>query len=522
MAVQECFHNGRTIYIISENDLQHVKKAGRRIRAQCPVHHSRDRDLSVAPYYDGMTDEDHHLAGWGYCHSAKCQATVLVREWNPGAAAAMLREPVQPIKPRLTLSSEELERADVWQERELLALEKLYPRMQAQLQHPRVQAYLAGRGLAAMGDLLESLGAGYIPPIGDRWNGWIEVQDAKGKARVSLAKWCDRLVFPHTARDGSRHFIGRTLHLWEPGMDENEHKRLLDELEQQAKEEYGEARGSRYAIKRYEKTYKSGFLHAAAMQAHQRILICEGVFDLLPLLYEGLENAVAISGTHIDVQAIPVHVRSCTLAFDADLKNGAAIASTCEKLGYAGITFDFLSPPDDQRGKDWSERYRLHGRGGLEPLLATAQQIAVAQGDEEVCVVCGRALIEGDVAHEIEFYYDADGTLYCAEHWPGHDRTDTQTDQDSQEASPVSSSLPGSGRLDRNTQGVIPVDGEFPAGANDSSAASANSESAPFPVATTAQMHDQALDDPVVQELMRAFGPLAKEGGIRTSDVYPA
>src|SRR5437762_2581905 len=97
------------IHVISENDLQFVKKIGRRFRALCPVHNSRDRDLSIAPYYPELEDdeEENRLAGWGHCHSAKCGATVLVKEWNPKAARRCGTLVEGAARPKITVSLEE-------------------------------------------------------------------------------------------------------------------------------------------------------------------------------------------------------------------------------------------------------------------------------------------------------------------------------------------------------------------------------------------------------------------------------
>jgi hypothetical protein len=341
----------KDVHIISENDLQGLKHSGRRMRAKCPIHYGNERHLSIAAWSEDMDEEDERLAGWGFCHSANCGATVLVQEWNPKAAAWYLGHPVEAGIPRHAISCQEREQAEEWQLAELAALDRLYPRMQAQLTHARVQAYLADRGLQDMTDLLTELGIGYIPPLSE-WDGALSIRKGDTTVKVSLKKWCDRIIFPYETREGTRGYLGRALHLWMPGLDENEHKKLLEENE----------------VIRYVKTYKGGYIHKAALTKHKHIYLCEGPFDLIPLLHVGIENALAVAGVEIDVHAIPTSVRSVTLAFDADLKadgKGKAIARGCEKLGYAGIAFDFLSPPDDGLGKDWSERYRLHGTEGL-------------------------------------------------------------------------------------------------------------------------------------------------------------
>jgi hypothetical protein len=404
------------VHIISENELQRVKKFGRRFRACCPVHNSRDRDLSIAPYSDDyLTDEERDGAGFGYCHGSSCHAVVLVQEWNPQAAARLSGKSIRTAPPRLRMTGEELDQAEEWQRRELAALNKIYENAAGNLRHLRAYAYLAGRGLGSSEalDLLAQTGAAYISPA-DEW---------KRKPPFELARWCDRIIFPFLTRDAGRGFIGRTLLLWLPGMDEREHKRLLDEHDRQAEEEHGKDAG-RYQIRRWLKTYRSGFFNGQVMSEHRRIHITEGAFDAIPLLLAGLSNTVAVAGTHFDIQAIPKKVLDITLAFDADTQGKAATERTLDTLAGAGIEATFCAPPDDGQGKDWSERYRRAGLAGLAILL---EQIPAYQGGQNVTPELvtdndGPACeLEGDCVEcgaPVEYYSD-NGKPYCAAHWPG-------------------------------------------------------------------------------------------------------
>lgn len=418
----------KEVHVISENDLQHIKKAGRRIRATCPIHHSRDRDLSIAPYSpDGYLDEDEeNLVGFGYCHSANCGATVLVQEWNPKAASRILGRPVQTATPRVSLSADEMEHAEEWQRRELAALNKIYAHASSQLRHVRAYAYLAQRGLAGQDalHLLESLGVAYIPPA----------KEWKSPPPYELQKWCDRIIFPFNCSTGERGYIGRALTLWQPGMDENEHKRLLNEHDELMEQEHGKD-ASRYQIRRWRKTYRSGFFNAATMKDHNHLYICEGPFDAIPLLLAGLVGVVAIAGTHIDIKSIPTNVFDVTLAFDADMQGRAAIDKTTDLLGGAGITPLFLVPPGDGLGKDWSERYRLHGLDGLAVLIEAdrikqrsaemapdtadyarchqpqSNEIDILALAPDVCGDCGVSI--EDVAREFFYWPTSDTSALC-------------------------------------------------------------------------------------------------------------
>ena len=179
-----------------------------------------------------------------------------------------------------------------------------------------------------------SLGVAYIPPA-EEW---------KSPPPDALRKWCDRIIFPFTTRDGERGYIGRTLHLWQPGMDENEHKQFLVEYDKRMEEEHGKD-AAQYQIRRWRKTYRSGFFNASAMTESRLIYICEGPFDVIPLLLVGLSNVVAVAGTHIDSKAIPKNVFDVVLAFDADMHGQSAMERTTDLLAASGITPDFCSPP---------------------------------------------------------------------------------------------------------------------------------------------------------------------------------
>lgn len=407
MSVESYTFKGKVVYVVSESNLAHYKKVGRNIRATCPVHNSRDLDASIAPYFPGMSDDDAWLAGWGHCHGASCNADFLVKEWNPRKARYITQSPIETSEPKIQLTARDLEKVEEWQRLELASLNKIHDAMCARLQHPRAQAYLTQRGIAHMTDLLTRLEVGYIPPENE-WN-----------PPPRLRKWCDRLVFPYTTGEGERGYAGRTLRLWTPGMDENEHKRVLDEHNKQLEEQHaGET--FKYQVRRWEKTYRSGFFNMQAAREHRHVYLMEGSFDTFPALYEGLPNVIAVAGTHFDAAALPKTVLEITMAFDADSQGQDAAQQTkniFEKLGRAGIRYNFLCAPADDRGKDWSERYRLHGREGIAPLFSQESQAQEeAEPTVEGCPVCG---ILPELNTDVEFYPDEQGRLYCQTHWTG-------------------------------------------------------------------------------------------------------
>lgn len=386
------------IHVISENDLIAPKLSGRRMRARCHFHYGTTRTLSIAAWYPDMDEDDEKLAGWGYCHNLNCHVVVLVQEWNPKAASNILGKQVHTTQPKLGTTTERIEHAEKWQQNELAALDKLYATMQQALQRPQCLAYLAGRGLGNMADVVTSLGIGYIAPA----NEW------KKSPPALLSKWCDRLIFPFTTAEGHRGYLGRTLHLWKEGMDENQHKQLLDVHNDAIESEHGKGKAYKHQVRRWEKTYKSGFFHAEALATYEHITIVEGPFDAIPLIASGKSDVVAIAGTHVDIKSLPISVFGVTLGFDADTNGKAAMTKVQRELARKGITPQICTPPADSCGKDWSERYRLYGKEGLAPLLAALE--TVRNGQSEILPPTG-------ILSKKSAYQDEGSSLshYCSE-----------------------------------------------------------------------------------------------------------
>jgi hypothetical protein len=374
MSSEDLIIETTTTIVISEATLGAYKKSGHRLRFNCPIHQGDSQTLSLQPWCEQVDEDDAWRAGWGHCHNSTCAGNrkpVLVKEWNPRAARRLLNVEIEERRPRITSTTDQMKEAERWQIEELQALNKLYDVMCEKLtSHARSVAYLAGRGI--QGDMLSfvaSLGIGYIPPASE-WkvapsemlNRW------KFERTWVLENWCDRIIFPFTTSDGKRGFVGRSLHLWQPGMDENEHKHLLDAHDDEMKY------SGKYPVKRWRKTLKSGFFNASAIHEHGHLFLCEGPFDALPLLYAGASDVIAVAGTHIEVAAIPAKVQRVTVAFDADVSI-EKIAALDEQFGYFGIQPLFFIAPDDGMGKDWSERYRKHGKAGLEVLFNASSVI---------------------------------------------------------------------------------------------------------------------------------------------------
>lgn len=390
--------NSSDVLIISENNLVGWKSSGRRIRARCHFHNGDGRSLSIAAWSPEMDEDEARLAGWGHCHNDTCEAhrkPVLVKEWNPRAARRLGQ--IETQEPRIAIMADNFREAEKWQIDELAALNRLYPHMQARLQHQRARAYLAGRGIdGGMLDLLVQLGVGFIPPASE-WQ--------SSPPRL-LIKWCDRLVFPYTTNlsTGERGFIGRALFLWQPAMDENEHKKVLEDYNERI-----EGNPEEKQVRRWEKTYKSGWFNAQAIQEHRHLYLCEGTFDTLPLLYAGINNVIAVAGTQIEVVALPHSVLSVTIAFDAGTKSPQKVAAWSETFGRFGIELDFCVPPDDNVGKDWSERYRLRGIEGLAPILDNSR----ARDHENIPAACTDCRTSIDMTDRDFFFVETSTGVAC-------------------------------------------------------------------------------------------------------------
>jgi DNA primase len=364
--------------IISEQDLDGDQSGGF-IRAYCTCHHdNRPPSLSINP--------DN---GFGLCF--RCGAQVLVREINPDAAARIeraqariaagdvrVRDPRDIARERAIAPTraKPVRVLKEWQQKEIQLLRALHDSMQGRIHDERARAYIEGRGLSL--ETASSLDIGYIPNV-----------PLTGKYEV-LARWADHIVFPVYHPEHGLQFAGRNLHLWQPGMDENEHKALLEPLEDEK------------GIRRWRKTHAQGWFNFQAMETGKDITFVEGAFDALALIEAGKRETVAVVGTALSVSWLPRHLEHITLAFDSDTPGKDKCARTREKLALQGYRSAICNPPQDERGKDWSERYRRAGRAGLAPLV-----------DEPLaCAQCGINAEEAE-----DFFYDAQGVPFCNLHY---------------------------------------------------------------------------------------------------------
>jgi len=356
---------GYVIHLVSSSDLVDAIQCGKRLRSYCPIHGSdHQRSLSI----DLGT-------GWGFCHS--CHAIVLVQpnaqvvtssqgnrcghrstdRGGFGDRASAEHLSVPSVRPYLLRRERSAIPLPQWQQEEVGALRAVAPLMREELASSRrAQAYLAERALPPA--IALASGVGYLSRAA-----WEQAPVSKEQQRL-LKRWIGRIIFPLSSPTGHG-FIGRTLLQWEPGMDENAHKALLDHLG---------------APRRWIKTNPAGWFGFDAPGClDEQVVLVEGGFDRLVLLAAGLPaNAViALVGTSARTawltQFAP-QVKRVVLALDADDGGAVAMERLAGEFRRAGFVVTLCPLPHDQWGKDWSERWRRLGPQSIWPLYETLTQ----------------------------------------------------------------------------------------------------------------------------------------------------
>ncbi len=225
----------------------------------------------------------------------------------------------------------------------------------------RVWLYLSERGIPPT--LAHASNVGYLSRA--VW------EQAPTEWRSLLTRWIGRIIFPLGSPKGQG-FIGRTLLRWEPGMDENAHKALLDQP------------GS---TRRWIKTNPAGwFGFDETSRLTKQIVLVEGGFDRLTLLAAGFPatSVLALVGTAARpawlARSAP-QVKGVVLALDADEGGQTAIERLAGEFRQAGLAVILCLLPHDCWGKDWSERWRRLGPQSLWPLYEAFVQHQAALGE---------------------------------------------------------------------------------------------------------------------------------------------
>lgn len=365
MAVETTTREGKRVYVLSEADVDLVP-SGERLRAYCPIHGSdHQRSLSV----DATT-------GWGYCHA--CGATVFIEEFDEDIAATLQRggenwhgPPVADVLPASfprsafpRSSSSLLPRLPnppsprpahpdppPWQQAERAALQATWPAMRRALaEDRRAAAYLAERAVPP--EIALQAGLAYLAPA------LLRNAPLADEQRAALRRWQERVIFPLWSPEGTG-YIGRSLARWQPGMDENRHKDVLEQA----------------GIRRWIKTNPAGWYGLHPSRYGSTLILVEGGFDRLALLSAGLppESVVALVGTAARPSWLIQHapqVWRVVLALDGDEGGQAAMARLADEFMQVGLAVSLCPPSSyDGQGKDWSERVRRLGPQVAWPLL---------------------------------------------------------------------------------------------------------------------------------------------------------
>jgi Toprim-like len=347
--------NEKIIDVLHESELGDYKASGERIRTYCPVHGGdHQKSLSI----DRST-------GWGRCFNASCNAIVLIREFNPAVAEQLLHQylplPQDPLsdmleeyelEPKQPRKAPTVRPAIRWQQEECAALLKQNDLLCRALFDYHLadcwlaQAYLETRAIPL--EIADQERLAYFPR---------ELLGHSFPDQPALARWQERLLFPLTSPTG-RGFAGRSLWRWQLHMDEAIHKALLDESG---------------APSRWLKTNPAGWFCAPPIDFGDRLILVEGPFDRLALLAAGFRSheVVALVGTTLQPDWLPEQVRHIVLALDGDEAGVEAMWRLVDLFSEDDRQLYLCPPSDDERGKDWSERWRRSGIDGLAELLQT-------------------------------------------------------------------------------------------------------------------------------------------------------
>jgi DNA primase len=332
---------GKAIHHLSLSDLIEVVESGERLRAMCPIHGGdHQRSLSID-----------RASGWGFCHC--CHATVLVEALS---SPLVFVNEGRSLRRKAGAGQHPPTITPGWQRAEVAALQAALPVMQEALATSRrARRYLDERGVSLT--TANASGIGYLSRAV-----WEQISSLE--AQHLLKRWIGRILFPLASPYGQG-FIGRTLLRWEPGMDENTHKAMLEELG---------------APRRWIKTNPAGWFGSDTLkQSEGPLIFVEGGFDRLALLSGGMppESVIALVGTAARpswLRWLAPRIQGVVLALDADSGGEEAMARLAGEFQQAGFAVSLCPPPHDRYGKDWSERWRRIGSQSLWPLYEVLAQ----------------------------------------------------------------------------------------------------------------------------------------------------
>ena len=245
------------------------------------------------------------------------------------------------------------------------------------------RGYLRGRGVSD-----EQVAAFRLGVAADGWDDLTQRLGTKGIAEAALHKagllvkkddgrsydrFRKRLMFPITSLDGQViGFGGRAL---------------------------GEEKGAKYLNTPETPLYKKSRvlygidLAREAIRRTRAAVLVEGYFDVIGLHQAGVKNAVAVCGTALTPEHVELlkrlDCREVTVLFDGDAAGLAAPGKAAGALFPAGMAGKVAVLPADAGKIDPDDYARLHGRAGVEALLAAAQPLSEFLMDQAVARACG-------------------------------------------------------------------------------------------------------------------------------------
>jgi len=280
-----------------------------------------------------------------------------------------------------------VQKAEQWQLDELAYLNNIYERAKLALRRERARSYLPERAIPF--ELAVEQGLGYIPALSEVKHVTPELE--------RFQRWCDRIIFPIFTPKGELGYCGRSLFLWEPGIDEDEHKRRIDNYNLQVKEQYDD-KALWHQMPRWKYTYQQGFFNWQAVKEFDTLVFVEGAFDALASMACGMSNVLAIGTTGLDASLLPINVCDAIMGLDIDGPGRKAAKQLATSLRRKGIDVAVCTPVES---KDWSAAYRVHGEQGLAPL-------------KDMTNLCYDCL---DQRRDTPAYYEIDDVIYCKVHY---------------------------------------------------------------------------------------------------------
>lgn len=288
-------------------------------------------------------------------------------------------------------------KSEQWQLDELAYLTSVYQRAKLALQRDRARAYLAERAIPF--DLAMEQGLGYIPALSEVSHMTSQIE--------RFRRWCDRIIFPILTPKGEIGYCGRSLFLWESGMDEDEHKRRIDTYNLQMKEQHGD-KALWHQMPRWKYTYQQGFFNWQVVKEFDTVIFVEGAFDALACMASGMLNAIPIGTTGLDAGMLPINVCNAVMGLDIDGPGRKAAKQLATNLRRKGIDVSVCTPVDS---KDWSAAYRIRKEQGLEPLRKIIEAQNVFDAISENCADCGVHMTDDS---RVFFYWPiSDEVCYC-------------------------------------------------------------------------------------------------------------